>query len=132
MSLFSVLLLAALLILPAIALRRFNLEPLWVLGYIAVVNLIAWVLYGHDKRCAVEGTWRVPESTLHLLELAGGWPAAYLAQRWFQHKCSKGSYQFVFWMIVLAYQYAALDSWQSWRFTKALLDTVERVIESSR
>jgi len=41
---------------------------------------------------------------LHLLELLGGWPGAFLAQRRLRHKCSKRRYQFVFWLIVLAYQ----------------------------
>ena len=31
--------------------------------------------------------------TLHTLELIGGWPAAFLAQRWLRHKCSKRSFQ---------------------------------------
>ena len=63
---------------------------------------------------------------LHLLELLGGWPGAFLAQRRLRHKCSKGSYQFVFWLIVLGYQFAAYDSLQHWQYSRAGLNWIER------
>jgi uncharacterized membrane protein YsdA (DUF1294 family) len=59
------------------------------------------------------------------LELLGGWPGAFLAQRWLRHKCSKGSYQAVFWLIVLAYQFAAFDSLQNWQLSRAALNQLE-------
>lgn len=37
--------------------------------------------------------WRVPERLLHVLELSGGWPGSFVAQRLFRHKVSKGEYQ---------------------------------------
>jgi hypothetical protein len=61
-----------------------------------------------------------------MTELLGGWPGAFLAQRRLRHKCSKVSYQFVFWLIVLAYQFAAFDSIQNWRFSRAAWDYVGR------
>lgn len=44
--------------------------------------------------------WRIQELHLHLAELLGGWPGALVAQCWLRHKCSKRSYQTVFWVIV--------------------------------
>ena len=38
---------------------------------------------------------RVPERTLHLLELLGGWPGALAGQRWLRHKSEKLSYRIV-------------------------------------
>jgi hypothetical protein len=64
----------------------------------------------------------VPEARLHLLELLGGWPGAFLAQRRLRHKCSKHSYQVVFWLIVLAYQFAAFDSFHDWQFARPALN----------
>jgi uncharacterized membrane protein YsdA (DUF1294 family) len=84
-----------------------------------------WV-YGVDKRRAEEGLWRVPEGQLHLLELVGGWPGAFLPQRRLRHKCSKVSYQVMFWLIVMAYQFAAFDSFQSWRYTLAAMNYIQR------
>jgi uncharacterized membrane protein YsdA (DUF1294 family) len=78
-----------------------------------------------DKRREEEREWRVPEARLHLLEILGGWPGAFLAQRRLRHKCSKGSYQVVFWLIVLAYQFAAFDSLNNWQLSRAALDRLE-------
>ena len=100
----DVLILVGLLVLPAIALQR----------------------------RAEEREWRVPEARLHLLELLGGWPGAFLAQRRLRHKCAKGSYQVVFWLIVLAYQFAAFDSLQNWRVSRAALNRLERTAEHPR
>ncbi len=46
---------------------------------------------------------------LHLLELLGGWPGAFLAQQVFRHKTRKLSFQLVFWGIVLLHQLFWID-----------------------
>jgi uncharacterized membrane protein YsdA (DUF1294 family) len=61
---------------------------------------------------------------LHLLELLGGWPGAFIAQRRLRHKCSKRQYQVVFWAIVLLYQTTAFDSLQQWRISRALWNAI--------
>jgi len=73
-----------------------------------------------DKKRARAREWRISERFLHLLELAGGWPGAFLAQRGLRHKCSKGGYQFMFWLIVIAYQFAAFDSLQNWQLSRKI------------
>ncbi len=72
------------------------------------------------------------EAWLHVTELLGGWPGAFLAQRRLRHKVSKCGYQFVFWLIVLAYQFAAVDSFQNWRYTHAALSYIERISDHRR
>lgn len=72
-----------------------------VLVVYVAASLAAFVAYGWDKRAAVRGRARVPEKRLHLLELAGGWPGAFIAQRLFRHKVRKPRYQIVFWTIVV-------------------------------
>ncbi len=74
------------------------------LAYIIVVlalSTIAFVLYGFDKRRAQQGGRRIPEKTLQLLALFGGWPGAVLGQRVFRHKTQKPSFRVVFWACVL-------------------------------
>ncbi|GJM18995.1 MAG: hypothetical protein DHS20C14_12080 [Phycisphaeraceae bacterium] len=66
----------------------------------ALMSGIAFVAYALDKRAARRGAWRTPESTLHLIELLGGWPGALAAQRMLRHKNRKRRYQLVFWCIV--------------------------------
>jgi uncharacterized membrane protein YsdA (DUF1294 family) len=108
------------------ALHRLHLDWRWVAAYGLAVNAFTCWIYARDKQCAQEGEWRVSEAQLHLLELLGGWPAAWLAQRRLRHKCSKGSYQFVFWRIVLAYQFAAWDSFQDWQLSRAGVNWMEQ------
>lgn len=90
----------------------------FVAGYGVLVSLCTFLLYRHDKRQAIAQGWRTPESTLHLAELLGGWPGAFLAQRILRHKSSKVSYQCVFWTIVIAYQLACFDYLQDWHYSK--------------
>ena len=74
-----------------------------VLAYFAVVgilSLVAFVAYGFDKRRAQASGQRVPENTLHLLALFGGWPGALFGQRIFRHKTQKFGFRVVFWLCV--------------------------------
>jgi uncharacterized membrane protein YsdA (DUF1294 family)/cold shock CspA family protein len=81
--------------------------PVLLIVYLALsllISLITFEIYGLDKRRATaqQQQPRVPESTLHFLELIGGWPGALIAQHYFRHKVRKPDYQFVFWLIVAA------------------------------
>jgi len=124
--------LLVLLVLPVVALHRRGLDLRWAGAYGLVLSVMTYWTYARDKRKAQEGEWRIPETWLHLLELAGGWPGAWLAQRRMRHKCSKVSYQFVFWSIVLGYQFAAYDSFQDWRFSRAGLKWIEQASRHGR
>jgi len=73
---------------------------MFILAAYGLVSVITFFMYALDKRRAVQGGWRVRESTLHWAELLGGWPGAWVGQRVFQHKRSKGRYMGVFWGIV--------------------------------
>jgi len=61
----------------------------------------SYLLYRHDKRASKAGRYRIPEGTLHISELIGGWPGALVAQQVYQHKTAKLSYQFGFWICVI-------------------------------
>lgn len=80
----------------------------WLLAYPGF-SLIAFFAYWRDKRSAERGAWRTPEQSLHLFELLGGWPGAFLAQRLFRHKTRKLSFLLPFWGIVLLHQAFWLD-----------------------
>lgn len=90
------------------------------------ISALTYSAYAVDKHRAQTGGWRLPENHLHLLELIGGWPGAWVAQQRLRHKCSKGSYLFVFWLIVLAWQFAAVDSLLDWRCSKTLIQQVAK------
>jgi uncharacterized membrane protein YsdA (DUF1294 family) len=117
------LVLAVLLVLPGWAADR-GLGPVdagWLAGWCAAFSTYAFLILARDKRRAREKTWRESEKTLHWIEFAGGWPGAFLAQRWLRHKSSKMSYQFYFWLIVGLYQFVAAESLLGWPVTRKLL-----------
>lgn len=76
--------------------------PVSILAAYGGVSLLSFVMYWIDKRSAKRGGQRIAENTLHLFELCCGWPGALIAQQAFRHKTRKGSYQFVFWLVVLS------------------------------
>ncbi|CAN5160154.1 hypothetical protein BH11PLA2_BH11PLA2_43170 [soil metagenome] len=61
------------------------------------MSLVTFVVYGFDKKRAMNGGRRVPERTLQLLAFLGGWLGALLAQKHFRHKTKKTSFLIVFW-----------------------------------
>ena len=70
--------------------------PYWVLFVYLGTSLLCILVYSLDKSAAALGRWRVSESALLLLGLAGGWPGAILAQRLLHHKTKKRSFQAAF------------------------------------
>jgi uncharacterized membrane protein YsdA (DUF1294 family) len=105
-------LLVVLMVVPIMAVGRnsASLDLRFTLGYMVVIQLLTYGLYWIDKRRARAAAGnRIPENLLHLAELAGGWPAAFVAQCWLRHKRSKLSYQIFYWLIVALHQYAAID-----------------------
>lgn len=121
-----IILLLVLLAYPALAALRLaqTIDPRLVFGYAAFISIITYFSYRHDKRRAQTDGWRTPESTLHLLEFAGGWPGAFLAQRILRHKCSKRSFQLQFWVIVALHEFVSIDFTRNWAWLKAFLHTV--------
>jgi uncharacterized membrane protein YsdA (DUF1294 family) len=67
-----------------------------ILLWYLFASVAAVLAYRADKSAAENNRWRVKESTLHLLALAGGWPGAFIAQKLLRHKSRKGSFQAVF------------------------------------
>lgn len=77
--------------------------------YLILINTLTFMLYSHDKARSRVAGWRVTEMRLHTCEFAGGWPAAFVAQRIFQHKIRKFKYQVGFWAIVMLHELGWLN-----------------------
>ena len=88
---------------------KWTTEPK-LLVYWLVMGTIAFVLYGMDKRRAVHRSWRIPEKSLHLFALLGGWSGALLGQQGFRHKTRKLSFQLWFWLMGVL-QLALMIDW---------------------
>ena len=90
--------------------------PVFIILYLAVIimwtppaviaavyigaSLATFLVYSRDKSAARRNARRIPEETLHVLALAGGWPGALLAQQCLRHKSIKAEFRFVFWCTV--------------------------------
>lgn len=74
--------------------------PGWVFALYLFASVVTFILYAMDKSAAGKDGRRIPESTMHLLSLLGGWPGALVAQRLLKHKSTKASFQLMFWITV--------------------------------
>lgn len=75
--------------------------PAWLALVYLAASLVTFVAYAIDKAAAARRDRRTPETTLHLLALAGGWPGALLAQQWLRHKSVKADFRATFWGTVV-------------------------------
>ena len=72
----------------------------WI--YLAVINIIAFALYGIDKGRAIRGRWRIPENTLIGVTVLGGGLGALAGMQVFRHKTRKPKFRVGVPLIVLA------------------------------
>lgn len=86
------------------------MEGFWnaVALYLLLVNLVAFFLYGADKRKAKQNRWRTPERVLLGIALAGGGIGALAGMKVFHHKTKHKIFQIlvplsiVLWAVLLA------------------------------
>ena len=77
------------------------------LAVIAVMNIAAFALMGHDKKRARQGKWRVSEKTLFLVTACFGGLGGVLGMKVFHHK-TRHWYFRVFFPVLLVLQAAAI------------------------
>lgn len=70
----------------------------WLALWAALASAAAFALFALDKARAAQGRRRIPERTLHAIELLGGWPGALAAMALVRHKNRKPAY----WLVTLA------------------------------
>jgi uncharacterized membrane protein YsdA (DUF1294 family) len=58
----------------------------WIGAYYLLVNAATLIVWGLDKRAAVEHRWRTPERTLHRLIFCGGFAGGLAGMLLFRHK----------------------------------------------
>ena len=125
----ALLVLGLLLVAPGLALVRVtpNASLALLAGGLAGISAVTALFYWADKRAARAGAWRTPELLLHTCEILGGWPAAFLMQRFGRHKNAKPAYQVVFWLIVAAHQALAADVLLDGRMSRDLWSEVRQL-----
>ncbi|EFS7385311.1 DUF1294 domain-containing protein [Salmonella enterica] len=61
-----------------------------------LANVLTLAIYGIDKTAARKTWRRVPESTLLVFGVVGGWPGAIFGQQLFRHKTQKQPFKTYF------------------------------------
>jgi uncharacterized membrane protein YsdA (DUF1294 family) len=111
----------ALLLLGALAATLVGLAPAWVLAAYLMLGIVSFGVYGFDKRAARRGDWRVPETTLHGIDLIGGIAGGLVGQVVFRHKTRKGTFVLATGLVCSAHVVAlAFLILGLWRFPEAL------------
>ena len=64
--------------------------------WLLLVNILTLVVYGVDKMAARKAWRRVPELTLLVFGVVGGWPGAIVGQQLFRHKTQKQPFKTYF------------------------------------
>ena len=82
--------------------------------YYLCVNVIAFILYGLDKKYAREGRWRIPEKTLLGISLIGGAAGAWIGMQTFRHKTKHMSFR------TLVPLFAVVHMWMIVRYTNLI------------
>lgn len=73
--------------------------PLAVSGFI--ISIMTFYLFWRDKHAARLGKFRVPEHTLYLASMLGGWPGALIARQLFRHKINNSHFIVFFWASIV-------------------------------
>ena len=92
---------AALFIVTLCGLFFFGRIQALVLYVYAAASAVSFLSCCIDKNAAVQGGWRISETSLHMMALCCGWPGAFAAQRIIRHKTMKKSFQRMFTVCVV-------------------------------
>ena len=76
--------------------------------------LVTSALYVWDKRAATKDRRRIPEKTLLVWSLLGGWPGGLIAGKWIRHKTQKTSYRIQF--VFCATVHLAVSGWLFYQY----------------
>jgi uncharacterized membrane protein YsdA (DUF1294 family) len=67
------------------------------------MNLLSGILFAYDKHAAIKNHLRIPERSLHILEIAGGVFSVILLMYIIHHKNRKFRYYGVTWVVMMTW-----------------------------
>jgi len=79
-----------------------KIEPIFII-YLIIINIASGILFSYDKQAAIKNHRRVPEKTLHILELLGGVFANMILMYSIHHKNRKFRYYGVTWVVMMGW-----------------------------
>ena len=87
---------------------------LYIVIYLAIINVITFVVYGLDKWKAKQAKWRIRESTLLGLAAIGGSIGALLAMKILRHKTLHPQFKYGVPLILVAQIAIGIAIWYFW------------------
>ena len=72
-------------------------------SYLIIINIASGIIFLSDKHAAIKNRRRIPERTLHFLEILGGVFATILLMYSFHHKNRKFKYNGVTWVVMIGW-----------------------------
>ncbi|WP_372870261.1 DUF1294 domain-containing protein [Shewanella sp.] len=88
-----------------------NWIPVWVLATYALLGFFTFVVFGLDKHAAKHNKPRTAESKLWALAGIGGFAGAALAMTLLNHKTSKRSFLWPFWLLTALHLLSLAGLW---------------------
>ena len=79
-----------------------KIEPIFII-YLIIINITSGILFSYDKQAARKDNRRVPERTLHFLELLGGVFTNVVLMYSIHHKNRKIRYYGVTWVVMIGW-----------------------------
>lgn len=70
-------------------------DNIFMLFYLAIINIVTFLVYGLDKWKARNDQWRIPERTLLFLAFIGGGAGAWAGMEYFRHKTRHTSFRII-------------------------------------
>ncbi|MGL4427460.1 MAG: DUF1294 domain-containing protein [Silvania sp.] len=86
--------------------------PYPFVSWCLLASVLTLLIYGADKMAARKAWRRVPESTLLVFGLLGGWPGAIIGQQLFRHKTQKQPFKTRFMLSVILNVVILLAAWR--------------------
>jgi len=91
--------------------RFIGMNNYLIWSYLAFINLISGILFAYDKQAARKNRQRIPEATLHSLELVGGVFANIMLMYTLRHKNGKFSYYWLTWLVIIGWVVILFNSY---------------------
>ena len=80
------------------------MQTVFLIYYLLIINVLAFVLYGVDKRRAIRNQYRIRESVLLWMARLGGGVGSWLGIKTFRHKIKHTKFRIIvpLWIVIWA------------------------------
>jgi len=77
--------------------------------YLLFINFVSGILFAYDKHVAKKNRRRIPEITLHIVELLGGVFTNIILMYTLRHKNRKFNYYWFTWLVIIGWVFLLIQ-----------------------